>query len=76
MIDLSCLDTSQAHLERMAGGKATLYLKGFDLSYLPAKGFAAANMEVRAFRVACTNTTVRKQQHAYFPGCCTFVLGD
>ena len=38
----------------MAGGKATLYLIGLDLSYRPPCGFAAARMDVRAFRLACT----------------------
>lgn len=37
----------------MAGGKATLYLMGLDLSYRPLSGFAAASMDVRAFRLAC-----------------------
>jgi len=38
----------------MAGGKATLYLIGLDLSYRPPSGFAAARMDVRAFKLACT----------------------
>ena len=43
------------YLDRMAGGRATLYFIGFDLSYRPPNGFAAASMEVRAFKLACTD---------------------
>ena len=49
-----------AHLERMAGGKATLYLIGLDLSYRPPSGFAAARMDVRAFKLACTTAKYYK----------------
>jgi hypothetical protein len=31
----------------------TLYLRDLDLSYLPRIGFAAANIEALAFKVAC-----------------------
>lgn len=40
------------HLERMAGGRATLYLSGLERSYRPLTGLAAARMLVRAFSVA------------------------
>jgi hypothetical protein len=36
----------------MAGGRLTLYFRGFALSYRPPMGLAAARMEARAFRVA------------------------
>lgn len=41
------------HLDRMAGGSATLYFSGFERSYRPPTGLAAARMLVRAFSVAC-----------------------
>jgi len=44
----------------MAGGKATLYLIGLDLSYRPPSGFAAARMDVRAFKLACTTAKDHK----------------
>ncbi len=44
----------------MAGGKATLYLIGLDLSYWPPSGFAAARMDVRAFKVAYTTAKDHK----------------
>ena len=46
------------HRDKMAGGSATLYLSGFDLSYLPPTGLAAASMLVRAFNVAYVVHTV------------------
>ena len=48
------------HLERIAGGKATLYLMGLDLSYRPPSGFAAASMDVRAFKLACRTAATYK----------------
>lgn len=48
------------YLERIAGGKATLYLMGLDLSYRPPSGFAAASMDVRAFKLACRSAATYK----------------
>ena len=41
------------YLDRIAGGNATLYLRGLALSYRPPKGLAAARIDALAFRVAC-----------------------
>ena len=43
-----------AYLDKIAGGKATLYFMGFPLSYRPPSGLAAAKIDVRALRVAWT----------------------
>ena len=59
------------YLERIAGGKATLYLMGLDLSYRPPSGFAAASMDVRAFKLACRTAAnlqskaKQRLQHVY-----------
>lgn len=45
------------YLDKMAGGRATLYRRGLERSYRPPMGFAAARMAVRAFSVACKHDT-------------------
>ena len=44
---------ARTHLDKMAGGSATLYLSGLALSYRPPRGLAAARIDALAFRVAC-----------------------
>lgn len=56
----------EPHLERIAGGSATLYFRGLDLSYRPPSGLAAARMDALAFRVAWT---------AYGQGCAGSAMG-
>ena len=43
---------SRAHLDRMAGGSETLYLRGLARSYRPPTGLAAASTDARALSVA------------------------
>ena len=42
-----------ANLDKMAGGRATLYFRGLALSYRPPMGLAAAKIDARALSVAC-----------------------
>ena len=50
----SHMTKNKSNLDMMGGEMLMLYLRAFDLSYLPKRGFAAASMLVLAFRVACT----------------------
>ena len=42
----------RSNLDNRGADKLILFLKALDLSYLPNRGFAAAKIEVLAFKVA------------------------